>query len=310
MAMTEQQPPALTPEQTAARTLPPQNPLHELSYEPLMTRIQAAKLKPLFKGLVIAAGVMALGNVVMFALVQKAQQETVELAARIASNGGDGALLDGGEGASDRMAIFAPLAEMIESIKEKERRRDALLAQNPAYAGALPIANAPDWRGQAALQLRAYDDQIDAQLAILARNADVASADSIAPSALEAPKPALALPLPAPSVARAAPAPVQQAAAKPAAFKPAAAKRPAPQSAAAKRGSDSDYARELTAALNRAARAQAPVAAGTIGDAPEATPAPMPVAAEAPAAADAAPIATAAPIAPPTAPRASDDLAQ
>ena len=51
-----------------------------------------------------AAGVMALGNVVMFALVQKAQQETVELAARIASNGGDGALLDGGEGASGGQA--------------------------------------------------------------------------------------------------------------------------------------------------------------------------------------------------------------
>jgi|JI10StandDraft_1071094.scaffolds.fasta_scaffold19586_7 hypothetical protein len=308
MAMTEQQPPALTPEQTAARTLPPQNPLHDLSYEPLMTRIQAAKLKPVFKGLAIAVGVMALGNVVMFALVQKAQQETVELAARIASNGGDGALGEGSDAASDRMAIFAPLAEMIESIKEKERRRDALLAQNPAYAGALPIANAPDWRGQAALQLRAYDDQIDAQLAILARNADVASADSIAPSSLDAPKPALALPLPAPSIARAAPAPVQQAV-KPAAAKPAAARRTAPQSAAAKRSSDSDYARELTAALNRAARAQAPVAAGSIDDAP-ATPAPMPVAAEATAAADTAPIATAAPIAPPAAAQASDDLGQ
>lgn len=307
--MTEQQPPVLSTEQTAARTLPPQNPLHDLSYEPVMTRIQAAKLKPLFKGFVIALGVMALGNVVMFALVQKAQQETVDLAAKIASTGEDGVFSEGGEAANDRMAIFAPLAEMIESIKEKERRRDALLAQNPAYAGALPVANAPDWRGLAAQQLRAYDDQIDAQLAILARNADVASADSIAPSALDAPQPALALPMPAPSVARAAPAPVRQAAVKPAAAKPAIARRTAPQSAAAKRSSDSDYARELTAALNRAARAQTPVAAGSIGDAP-ATPAPAPAAIETPAAMDAVPIATAAPEAPPAAPRASDDLAQ
>lgn len=310
--MPEQQPPALTQEQTAARTLPPQNPLHDLSYEPVMTRIQAAKLKPLFKGLVIAVGVMALGNIVMFALVQKAQQETVDLAAKIASNGEAGMFADGGEAGSDRMAIFAPLAEMIESIQEKERRRDALLAQNPAFAGTLPIANAPDWRGLAAQQLRAYDDQIDAQLSILARNADVASADSIAPSSLDAPKPALVLPMPAPSSARAAPAPVPQAMVKPAAAKPATARRSAPQSAAAKRSSDSDYARELTAALNRAARVQTPVAAGSIGDA-GATAAPVesaPVATAAPEATVATPIATAAPEAPPTAPRASDDLAQ
>ena len=309
MAMTEQQPPVLTPEQTAARTLPVQNPLHELAYEPVMTRIQAAKLKPLFKGFVIALGVMALGNVVMFALVQKAQQETVDLAARIASTSEDGVIVEGGDAASDRMAIFAPLAEMIESIKEKERRRDSLLSQNPEYAGSLPIANAPDWRGQAAQQLRAYDDQIDAQLAILAKNADVATADSIAPSSLDAPKPALALPLPAPSVARAAPAPVKQAAAKPAALKPVAAKRNAPTNAPVKRTSDSDYARELTAALNRAARIETPVPAGAIGvtSAPAQSP---PAAAQTPVATEAAPVATAAPVAPPSVTPASDTLAQ
>lgn len=307
--MTEQQPPVLTPEQTAARTLPVQNPLHELAYEPVMTRIQAAKLKPLFQGFLIALGVMALGNVVMFALVQKAQQETVDLAARIASTSEDGVIVEGGDAASDRMAIFAPLAEMIESIKEKERRRDSLLSQNPEYAGSLPIANAPDWRGQAAQQLRAYDDQIDAQLAILAKNADVATADSIAPSSLDAPKPALALPLPAPSVARAAPAPVKQAAAKPAALKPVAAKRNAPTNAAVKRTSDSDYARELTAALNRAARIETPVPAGAIGvtSAPAQSP---PAAAQTPVATEAAPVATAAPVAPPSVTPASDTLAQ
>ena len=124
--MTDLQQPAPAPEPATA--LPPQHPFHVLAYEPLMTRIQAAQLKPLFTGLLVALGVLALGNVVMFALVQQAQQETVDFATKVAANAETGGAFQTDGESAERMATFGPLADLIDSIKEKERRRDALLA--------------------------------------------------------------------------------------------------------------------------------------------------------------------------------------
>ena len=294
--MNDEQP--LAPTSIAAPLPPAPDPFHVLAYEPLMTRIKAAQLKPLIIGLLAALGFMALGNILMFALVQQAQQETVDYAATIAANseGGD-AFLQNGEGGASRMAAFGPLADLIDSITEKERRRDALLAQRPEFAGDLPIANAPDWRALAAQQLNAYDDQVDAQIAILAKGANVATAESIAPSSLGAP--ALSLPLPSPSSAVAKPLPSKQRDLKQKTQKQASAKRSTAQTPAAKRPSDSNYARELTAALNRAALDQAPAEPAAAPDTP---PAPI----------EAAPIATTAttPVAPEAVTPASDELAQ
>lgn len=295
--MTENSLPA--PEGPTAQTPPAPHPFNVLAYEPLMTRIKAAQLKPLFTGFLVALGVMAIANVVMFALVQQAQQETVDFATKIATNAETGGVVQLDDvAAAEHMASFAPLADLIDSIKAKEARRDALLAQRPEFAGDLPVANAPDWRALAAQQLRAYDDQVDAQIAMLSKRAAVASA-SLAPSSLDRPA-AFALPLPAPSSAAAKPAPVNQAPAKQSAAK---AKR-APAQSPAQAKADSSYSRELTAALNRASRAETPAPAATPADT---APAVQPTAAPA---AEAAPIATAAPAAPPAVTAVSDQVGQ
>lgn len=266
-----------------AATPPHMSPFHDLAYAPLTTRIKVARVKPLIMTLAIAAGVFALGNLVMLALVQKAQQDTVDLAAQVASGNVDESLLQkiGGK-VSTRAADFGVLENVLDEIRAKEAQRNSLLAEHPEFAGSLPAANAPGWQAAAVQQLKAYDDQLDAQLAVLqSRPVSVASsAPAVAP-----PAPAPASLMPAPSAANAKPVAIKSAAARP-------GKAP---SAPAKASSDSSYSKELTAALNRAARAQGPVPVGAIG-----TPAsPAPAAVEAPAQtsapASAAPAADAAP---------------
>jgi len=263
-----------TPNVPQAATAPHLSPFHDLAYAPLMTRIKVARVKPLIVTLAIAVGVLALGNVVMLALVQKAQQDTVDLAAKVASGDVDENLLQKISGkTATRTADFAVLETMLDEIRAKEAQRDSLLAEQPEFAGSLPSANAPGWQAAAVQQLRTYEDQLDAQLAMLQKRPA-----SVASSALDAPPqsaPAPAALLPAPSAASANPV------AKTAAVKSAKAPK-----APAKNSSESGYAKELTAALNRAARAQvaAPVA-----------PAPAPVASQPANGAVAAPAETSAP---------------